>query len=371
MYLMMMQWSWTVPFFEDAVDKPMVVSGTIIVHEDETKTSEETKVEDDGVTALITTVRPSLFQRQTTTGTAASGFSADPSITRVMERIALEDEKYSDRQVRKELEQEVEDLLDANDELYTELEEEARRNERLQAELTRMETKLQTTQLKPLKQDDMEILHEEIQRLQEELNYERLASERLSMESRSEIAELQQTVDSLREEVSLASISFKSLPNLGLNISTHSDSGKSVDRLQGELLVANGKVAELEKVRSEQYDEIRKVRHLLDKFKENTGVKELEDKLEASEKETGRLRLELENVEKDWEEKLRSKEETIEYFLKEVSALNSRTSGGGYSLRTLTETEVQDVLRVGPEEPATPPTPTKRFSWLRGSRRQL
>ncbi|KAL3941539.1 MAG: hypothetical protein SGBAC_004123 [Bacillariaceae sp.] len=353
--------------FVDSVDVPMV-SGAITVQQDPTMTSEDTKVEDDGVADLITIPKPSFYQRQTTSGTATSAFSADPSITLVMERIALEDEKYSDIQVRKDLEKEVEELLDENDDLHTELEQEVRRNQRLRAELTRMETKLQTTELKPLKQDDMEILHEEIKRLQEALNYEKLASENLSKESRSEISELQQTVDSLREEVSLPSTSSKSLNNSGLSNSTHSDNGKSVDRLQGELLIANSKVEELEKVRKEQYDEIRKFRHLLDRFKENTGVKELEEKLELSEKETASLRLELENVETDWEEKMRSKEETIEFFLKQLSVFKlQQASGCEYSSRTLTQSEVQDVLRVAPGALSGQP---KRFSWLRGRRQQ-
>ncbi|CAJ1945115.1 unnamed protein product [Cylindrotheca closterium] len=361
--------------YEDLVDglrafDGLVASGKIVVQGRERLASEEeTKVEDDHVADLITMPKPpSVFQRQTTSGTAASAFSADPSITHVMERIALEDEKYSDRQVRLELEQEVKELLEENDDLHADLDDEYRRNEKLQAELKRMETKLQTTQLQPLKQDDMELLHEEIQCLQEELNYEREASEKLSRESRSEIVELQQTVDNLREEVSLASISFsKSFDKSGLNISIHSDTGKSIDRLQGELLIANGKVESLEKVRMEQQLEVRKLRHLLDRFKENTGVKELEEKLEASEKEGVRLRLELEHVEKDWEEKMRSKEQTIDYFMKEVAALKLIQPS-----RTLTQTEVQDVLRVGPEELATDTTTqTKRFSWLRGSRREI
>lgn len=370
--------------YEDilASTRPMVSGDIIIVSEDGTLTSEETKGGEDAVAELVTLPRPSLCRRQTTTGTAASAFSLDPSISHVMERIAKEDEKYCDRQAQKELEQEVEELLDENEDLHAELEEEVRRNERLRAELSRMKTKLKATQLQPPKRDDMEILHDEIQRLQEELINERNASERLSKESRSEIVELQQVVDNLREEVSSASTSYRSLNNSGLNSSNHSENGKSIERLQGELLVANGKIEDLEKIRREQTEEIRKLRYLLDKFKENTGVKDLEEKLEASEMEIARLRLELENMERDWDEKVRSKEETIEYFFKEVTELklqqasggttrmsNRNLTRGGLSLRTLTQTEVQDVLRVGPEEmPADEP---KRFSWLRGSTRRV
>jgi hypothetical protein len=132
---------------------------------------------------------------------------------------------------------------------------------------------------------------------------------------------------------------------------------KTQERLQGELLEANARVAELQRSKKEQDDEVVHIREELASHTAQDGTQLLREQLKTSQEREIALRTELGHVEDDWTERLKSKEVTIEYFLKELSTLKLQQATGAKRMPTsrLSSEEVQNVLKIQPDAPTRPP----------------
>eukprot|EP00980_Cylindrotheca_fusiformis_P029959 scaffold24100_cov108-Cylindrotheca_fusiformis.AAC.1 len=188
-------------------------------------------------------------------------------------------------------------------------------------------------------EDELRKLCSEVERLQLALSYEREAAEAQGTESREKIQALEATVKELK---------WNELHARRISAATPVEDKANGEKLQGELEKANARIADLERTNNLQDIELNDMKKELATAKDNVGVQLLQERLKASQEQERTLRNELDHIESDWTERLKSKEETIEFFLKEVSRLKLLQATGTNRMGSgrITAAELEDVLDI-------------------------
>lgn len=288
--------------------------------------------------------------------TGMSALSSDPSHTGFLSFVEAKDREKAAIQIDEAMEEKMEAAVLKNESLQYKLDQESEKNEELKEKIDKLENKLHRSEREAGKSGELEQLYSEVERLQMALNYEQEASDKQLGESQTEIEELKKTIAELKGSEQ-RSRSFAAVASV---------ESKTQERLQGELLQAKAKATELERIKMEQDMELVNLRNELSSFKGKVGVQMLQEKLKASQEEERRLRTELDHVEGDWSERLKSKEETIEFFLKEMSRLKLQQATGAKGMSNssrLSPEEVQNVLNINPAATTRPQLGKKSSSF--------
>jgi hypothetical protein len=298
---------------------------------------------------FLEVVKPPDFNRR---DTQSSGLSADPSTTSFLSFVERKDREKAVIQIQESMEKEMEDVNLEKESLQFYLDEETMKNKELTEQINKLENELHRSTRGSEQSEEVERMYSELESLQMELINERETYENQASESRKEIEALKKNVDVLKRNDLQTRVLTEIAPA----------ENKTQERLRGELLEANARVAELQRSKKEQDDELVNIREELASHKDQYGIHLLREQLKTSQEQENALRTALGHVENDWTERLKSKEETIEFFLKELSRLklqqatgaNGTTGANGMSTSRLSPEEVQNVLKIQPDAPTRP-----------------
>jgi hypothetical protein len=346
--------------------------------------TKERKAPDD----LLKVVKPPDFNRG---DTETLGLSADASTTSFLSFVEHEDREKAVKQIQESMQREMEAVklqesmqreMEAmnveKESLQFQLDEETMKNIERTEQINELENELHKRTRGAEQSEELARMYSEVEKIQMELSNEREASEKQASESQKEIEALKSTVDVLKRNDSHTRVLTEVLHEVA------PAENKSQGRLQGELLEANVRVAELQRSKKEQEDELVNIREELASHKDQSVIQLLCEQLETAQEQEKALRTELGNVENEWKEKIQCKEETIEFFLKELSTLKLNqattpklqqpitpklqqpTGANGMSTSRLSPEEEQNVLKIQPDAATQPQSERRgRFGFWR------